>query len=156
MQLHPSVDSCMVCSSICTNIPRCDLFATVHHQPFNKIIYQYSFNFSCNFPALYFFCFISTKHFSKSINFNCWTILTNISKSNSNYIIYMYYMSIAIACGVDVCTVHHQTLKKIHICINIHYPHTISLTYINYIFFEIPIPSSAGGFLQTSFPLIQT
>ena len=68
----------------------------------------------------------------------------------------MYYMSIAIACGVDVCTVHHQTFKKIHICINIHYPHTISLTYINYIFFERPSPSSAGGVVQTSFPRIQT
>ena len=105
LQVDPSLH--VVCS-ICTVIPQCAPSATssitVHHQPFNEITLLSIFIFLMNFS-----CFISMKYFSKTIFLIFWTInITNILKSNSNlYIIYMY-MSIAIACGVDVCTVYHQ------------------------------------------------
>ena len=46
LQHHPSVDPRMVCASSAPSS------ITVHHQPFNKITYQYSLS-SNNFTALY-------------------------------------------------------------------------------------------------------
>ena len=115
-------------------VPQCALSATssitVHHQPSNKITLLSIFIFLINFS-----CFISMKYFSKTIFLIFWTInITNILKSNSNlYIIYMY-MSIAIACGVDVCTVHHQNFSLNYIIsskfiIRIHFSSFISTKY---------------------------
>ena len=52
-----------------------------------------------------FSCFISTKLISKIFFFHLlvMNILTNISKSNSNYLIYMH-ITMAVKCGVDICT----------------------------------------------------
>ena len=46
---------------------------------------------------------MSTTIFLNLLLFICWTILSNIFTSISNHIIYMMYMSIAIACGVHIC-----------------------------------------------------
>ena len=99
MQFHPSVDPRMVCAPFVPSslgvlfLQRHPSQSTISLLTKSHINYQYSFN-EIFFPKTIFLIF--------------WTInITNISKSNSNYIIYMY-MSIAIACGVDVCTVYHQ------------------------------------------------
>ena len=56
LQLHPSVDPCMLCAPFAPSSLGCAPSAcssiTVHHQPFNKITYQYSLS-SNNFTALY-------------------------------------------------------------------------------------------------------
>ena len=72
----------VVCS-ICNVIPQCAPSAcssnNIHHQPFNKITYQYSLS-SYNSTALY-----QLNIFQNLFFFICWTILTNIYTSNSNH-----------------------------------------------------------------------
>ena len=119
MQLHPSVDPCMVCA------PFVPSSITVHHQPFEKMTYiQNSFS-SCNFPALHHQIIFKIYFFHLLVR----TILTNISKSNFNYI----NLHVHVYCN---CMwgryLHKSTISLlIQLHINIHYPHTIFLPYIS-------------------------
>ena len=138
MQLHPSVDPRMVCAPFAPSSFGV-LFLQRHPSQstislLTKLTYQYSFS-SCNFPALHLPNNFQNLFLSSADQDY---ILTNISKSNSNYIIYMY-MSIAIACGVDICTSAQSAFNTIT------YQYSLSL-YINNKFFKNQFPLSAGRF----------
>ena len=115
MQLHLSVDPRMVCApfvpssfgvlfvqrhpsqSTISLLTKLHINIHFHHAIFLLYIYQIIFK-------IYFFHLLIR------------TILTKISKSHSNYIIYMY-MSIAISCGVDICTSPQSAFKYNNISI---------------------------------------
>ena len=79
-----------VLCSIGTVIPRCAPSAqpsiTVHHQPFNKVTYQYSLS-SYNYSALY-----QLNLFLISICLICWWLVTNIFTYDTTYVILQLHM----------------------------------------------------------------
>ena len=102
MQLHLSVDPCTVCAPF---VPSSLGVLFLQPHPLQSTIsLSTKSHINIHFSYANFLLFIDQIIF-KIYFFHLLvrTILTNIVISNSNYIIYMY-MSIAISCGVDICT----------------------------------------------------
>ena len=99
-----------------------------------------------------FSCFISTKLISKIYFFHLLVrnieFLTNISKSNSNYIIYMH-ITMAVTCGVDICTCPQSAFQYNYISI------FIILIQFSSLIYQLQIFQEVISFVCWSFPLIQ-
>ena len=82
----------------------------IHYSPPSAFLQNYIL-INIHYPHTIFLLFINYIFF-KIYFFICWTIPKNIftSNSESNHIIYMY-MSIAIACGVEIC-IERQPYKS--------------------------------------------
>ena len=140
MQLHHTVDPCMVCAPIVPSSLGV-LFLRRHpSQPINKI------TFNIHIPHSIFLLYIDQIIF-KIYFFHLLvrTILTNISKSNPNYIIYVMHITMAVTCGVDICTSPQSAFQYNYISIFIILIDFPPL-YINNKFFKKQFPLSAGQF----------